>query len=1403
MLIGKKNHEKIGARLETGSRRRCGPPTKEFECGRNRACMRLFVKMVVLMAFLWINGGVFAQPEVNRIIKRYGIKDGLSQAVVNSITQDEKGFMWFATDDGLNRFDGYEFRSFKFDTDSDSDVPFQDNFVQRIFKDSRGRLWVSSRRGLYRFDLSSEKMKRFHDGRRGVTNDVSFISESSSQKLWIAWYLSGVGVFDPVKERYDTTRVHGLSENATIVAYEDSYRYLWVGSQNKGVDVFKITDQRIGPRQKEYSSEGYIAAQYVKCFLEDHLGNIWIGTTNGLIVFKRIGNSYHVFNDPGILPPGKGVFSLVEDKHKTLWIGTHGNGLFTMDLKEFDGRNTEKLRTHRIETLDNFDISQHTVRTMFLDKDDNVWFGTHGDGVYMISSREKNFNRIQTKTLFKNAEDYIQYHGLCYDADGYLWIGTDSDGIYKMKKQGEVVRHYLANGEKGSITDKNILSAMCDHAGNVWFGTYSQGVLLYDKDSDSFVQFPHAVSDAPMTLGNRVSVLFEDSHDNIWVGATRGGLCLIDKKDKTFKLHRAHGMLSKIDVRAIAEDKNGGLWLGCYGNGLGYYHPESNEWDAIFAGTGNDNLLNSNIIYDLAIDKRGQLWIGTNGGGLGSYNTTTKEFKSFTEKDGLINNTIFGLEIDENGEVWASTIKGISRINPITGKILNYTSDDGLQEGQFSQGSSLSNWREGYVCFGGAEGMNLFYPNRLVEEKKIPEVKITGFQLFNSRITVGGSSEDDVLRKVADETRDITLKHHQSSFTFEFTALNFISTKKNKYAYKLEGFDKDWNYVGNQRTASYRYLPAGDYEFKVKATENHDWPETFASMHVTVLPSRWKTPYAYLAYLMLVSFVVIAMVGNRRKQRSLRKRVKTEREKRRREKQLIQEKLSFFTEVSHEFRTPLTLMIGPLEEMLAREQHESPTSRKLKMVNKNAHKLLLLINRLLDYRKVEMGNVILRLHETNIVAFTEEIFVNFRELAHRKNINFEFYTEETSITTWIDKEKMEMVVNNVVSNSFKYIGHGDTISLTIRREKTDGMREVVVMEVKDNGIGIAEDKLHYIFDWFYHGVTNNSVSSGIGLALAKKLVLLHKGEIRVTSTEGKGSVFTIRFPTGKDHFLPQEVVIEETPGDIVERVQPEFHLEDEQEHVNRRRQKGILIVEDDADIRTFLKEYLEVNYRVFEAVNGQEALQAIDVHNPDLIISDVMMPEMNGVDFCRTIKDNIKTSHMPVILLTAKTALSHRKEGLETEADAYITKPFSPEILSLTVNNLLQSREKLKRFYRNLRITGERIEAPNPDEKFLQRLQQLLKDNMSNPDFLLEKYCEEIGMSRSQLYKKIKSLTGQAPVEYIRSLKLVEAANLLKSQQYKVFEVADMVGFSDLKYFRKCFMKEFGYPPSQLIEKHI
>ncbi len=1356
-----------------------------------------FMTTIVLVSGFSYSG--LAQHEKNKIIKRYSIKDGLSQAVVNSIEQDDKGWMWFATDDGLNRFDGYSFTSFKFDKTGPNQ--FHDNFVQRLFKDSKGRLWVSSRRGLYQFDLSTQKWNVFLNPIKDGNNDVSYISESSAGKLWIGWYFGGIGLFDPKANVYDTTQHFDLKSTATITVFEDSYGYIWSGAQSTGLDVFRTREGKNPEKVTEYSASNFLPSQYVKCFLEDHLGNIWIGTTKGLVLFIRAEGRLVVLDK--ILPPQRGAFSLLEDKDKTLWIGTQGNGIYTVDLQDFDGRKVDRLSSHHVEALDAFDISQHTIRSIFQDRDNNIWIGTHGDGIYMVSDEDKNFMKVEVKRIFAAAESAVPFYGLCNDEDGNIWAGTDSKGIYKFTPEGKLLRHYEADGKPGSIGDDVVYTALRDYADNLWFGTYSDGIYRYDKKTDSFIHYPRSASDVPIPLGHRVSLLFEDSKRNLWVGATRGGLSLLDKASKTFKLNNDAPMFRTVDVRTIAEDKKGNLWLGCYGNGLLAYHPDTREVEKIFVGTESSNLLRNNIVHTLAIDKDNVLWIGTGGGGLGAYNLNDKTFKLYTDENGLINNTVFGIQIDEQQNVWCSTINGISRFDKATETFFNYTSNDGLQAGQFNPGSSLNNIPKGYICFGGTYGFNLFYPLKVSNSKVVPDVKLSGFQLFNKQVKIGGATEDDILEKVIDETQQLTLRHDQASFTFEFTALDYSGPEKCEYAYKLEGFDADWNYIGNQRTASYRYLPSGTYEFKVKATNQpNSWPAKFAHVKISVAPPLWRTPAAYFTYALVLGLAAWSIYSIRKRQTHLKKRVKSEKNKRRREQQLVQDKLAFFTEISHEFKTPLTLIIGPLEEMMSRENNETASGKKLHMVHKNAYKLLTLINKLLDYRKIESGKMMLTIQEIDIVPFVEDIFLNFKELSNRPNVHFDFYTEEKSIYTWVDPEKMEMVLTNIVSNSFKYIGEGNAISITLKKESGANSREFVCVEVKDNGIGIAKDQIRYIFDWFYNGKATNHISSGIGLALAKKLVYLHKGEIYAESTVGVGSVFTVKIPLGKDHFEPHEVIIDH---DRLRELDPEIQEHDGHDdgpvtHA-KKGLKTVLVVEDDEEVRTFLKEYLATDYRVIEADNGKQAMEIAFASNPDLIVSDIMMAEMDGIEFCHTLKHNIKTSHIPVIFLTARSAHSQHKAGLETGADVYLTKPFSPEILSLTINNLLQARENSKRYYRTMFLTDEKPDIVSTDEKLLQKIFEVVKVNMNKTDLTVDTVSLEVGLSKTILYKKIKQLTGLSPIEYIRSLRISEAAKLLRTQRYKVYEVVYMVGFSDLKYFRKCFVKEFGYPPSQLLEK--
>lgn len=1346
-----------------------------------------------------------AQSEFNRIVKKYSIQEGLSQAVVNSITQDDKGLMWFATDDGFNRFDGYSFNTFKFAMEGAQQ--FHDNFVQCIFKDSKGKLWISSRRGLYWFDLSTQQLSSYMDADTTHLNDVSFISEGASGDLWIAWYWGGFASFDKKARKfspYSKTQLPSLTSTATIAIMEDSYGYLWVGTQDKGLNVFKLNKSKPSDINEAQAANDLLPSLYVKCFLEDHLGNVWIGTTKGLVVYLRKDNRYYVFADDSPIA-GKPIFSLLQDSNKKLWIGTQGTGLYNVNLRDFDGRRTEKLAFRHVDVLDQYNVSQLTIRSLFEDKDKNLWIGTHGDGIYMIGNEEKKFVKIRTRKILNASESFVSYFGMCNDADGFIWVGTDGDGLFKMDRNGKVIRHYTADGKKGSIPDNSVVTAYRDLNDNLWFGTYSNGLLLYDKASDSFRQFQHA--DSPVPLRNQVRMIFEDSKRSMWIGACRGGLCLLDEKGNSFRHYSSHPALRTEDVRAMVEDKSGVLWIGSYGNGLYYFNPQTDELRSIFNGTGPNNPLKSNVVYALALDNKNRLWIGTGGGGLGVYNINDKTLKRYSsDKDGLINDTVYGLGVDDDGNVWISTIKGLSKLDPEKEQFYNYTSSDGLQEGQFNPGAALVNQQEGYMCFGGTAGLNIFYPSNVVFDAKPPKVMISGFQLFNRPVKIGtGNDGEFVLDKVIDETEKIVLKPKESVFTFQFTGLNYNYPEKNRYAYKLEGIDPDWNYSESERSVTYRYLSPGSYTFKVKAT-NHDnaWPKDFASVKLEILPPFWKTPLAYLLYAIAIALMVYVVYSVRKRQEFLRRRLIIEKNQRKRERQLVQEKLSFFTEVSHEFRTPLTLMIGPLEEILTREGTFTPAGKKLRMVYKNAFKLLHLINKLLDYRKIETGNLVLRVKEDNIVAFVEEIYITFKEMAIRRKINFEFHSEVPSILTWFDKEKLEMALNNILSNSFKYIGHGNSICIHIRQTDDPEGPAKVVIEIKDNGIGIKKEDLRYIFDWFYQGNSNHPLSSGIGLALAKKLVYLHKGQIYVSSTEGKGSLFTIKIPIGKDHFNEHEVVFDDHTGIVLSEPNPSIinDVPESEEGSHKKGLKSILVVEDDDEVRNFIVKYFERDYKLFEATNGKEGVEAAIEKNPNLIISDVMMPEMNGVDLCKEIKSNIKTSHIPVILLTAKTSFTHHKEGLEIGADYYVTKPFSPEMLNLTINNLFQSQENLKRFYRSMFIDRgtEKKEITSPDEHLLQKLYEIVKANLDKPAFNLDHVCEELTMSRSLLYKKVKTLTGLSPNEYVRSIRLSEAAALLKTQQYKVFEVVYMVGFSDLKYFRECFTKEFGYPPSQLLK---
>jgi signal transduction histidine kinase/ligand-binding sensor domain-containing protein/AraC-like DNA-binding protein len=1371
-----------------------------------------------LLLFVLIAVHSFAQLQPKNVIKQWSLKDGLSQGVVNSITQDQQALMWFATEDGLNRFDGYSFKVFQYDPNNKFSIA--DNFIQKVFKDSEGTLWVSSRKGLLRFDPKLESFSSFNYPFKPTdtykANDVSFITEGASNNLWVTWYGSGFASFDKTTEKftpYTPVNLTDLTNAKAITLLEDKHGLLWVGLQEGGLCVFQVSKGKVVKKMHNLSGSFDATSLNVQCFAEDKFGNIWMGTSAGLIVYQRHENRFYTFKHNKFLADEVNIFSLLADSNENLWIGVQGGGMYQLDLRQFNNRTIDEFVFLRIKNLNTYDISKKTIQSIYEDKDKNVWVGTFGDGVYLISNTRENFIKHEKSTYDNTAISFVPYYGMCYDLDGNLWLGTDGDGIYKSDLAGNTLTHYTEESNCG-LLDNAILSALCDSKGRLWFGTYSQGLFLYDKSSGSFVQYQYK-SNVPSKKGGKdVRVIFEDSKNNIWVGTNRGGLCLLDEKGRTYSnpSHFKDALLNG-DVRAITEDAKGNLWIGCYGDGVLTYSLNSKSFRRHLYDGVDEEQLKSDVVFAIEADRNNNIWIGTGGVGVCYYNTKDKTLTRFTEKDGLPNNTIYSILIDNADDVWVSTNAGISKLDTDQGKVSNYDVSDGLQPGQFNPGSAMFNHLGGYMCMGGTHGLNVFFPEQVKFNLQKPKVMLSDFLLFNKPVKVNDSTEGKpILKKVIGLTEDMVLDYDQNVFTFEFVGLNFSHPEKTTYAYLLEGLDDDWNYVGNQRTATYRYLEPGDYTFKVKATNiENEWPDDFASVIIVIKPPIWKTPLAYVGYVVCVVAISYSIFLVRKKQLQLRRRLKIEKSQRKRERNLVHEKMAFFTEVSHEFKTPLTLMIGPLEEMLAKESLMTPSGRKLQLVYRNAHKLLSLINKLLDFRKIESGNMLLRVKEGDVVTFTRDICATFRELSIHKNIRLNFYSEAATLMLWFEKEKLEMVLTNIISNSFKYIGKGNEISVHVSKQISDKFPHGrAVIKIKDNGIGIPKKQLGNVFDWFYKGATSATMSTGIGLSLAKKLIHLHKGEIYVDSVEGNGSTFSIKLPMGKEHFKPEEIITSvDVDSSLVESENGSLSFLTSEEHekdsAHKKGLKSLLIIEDEDEIREFLKEYFEGNYKILEAPNGKDGLVIAAENHPDLIISDIMMPEMDGIEFCKAIKGNVRTSHIPIILLTAKTSLTNHKEGIQTGADAYITKPFSPEILGITVVNLLKSRENLMRFYRNLFLPDSHVESNgslNPlDEKFLQSIYDLLKGNIEKPDFNINELCDVLNMSRSLVYKKVKTLTGLSPVEYIRSLRMQEAAKLLKTRQYKVFEVVYMVGFSDLKYFRQCFSKEFGFSPSEFIKQ--
>ncbi|WP_052143619.1 two-component regulator propeller domain-containing protein [Wocania ichthyoenteri] len=1356
---------------------------------------------IALMLFCLFIGFVSSQEQEQENnykalkFKNFSLKEGLSQSSVLSILQDKKGFLWFGTRDGLNKYDGNEFKVFR--QNSQDSTTLSHNFIKALFEDAKGNLWVGTINGLNKFNLETNSFERYviDTKERDLDNfEVWTIVEDKDAYLWLGTNL-GIKKFDTKKGAFvEVTYKHSgkkLFNTPTRALLISSNNELWIKT-TEHIGVYNLNTQVA----KHYSyPENFVAElneNNVSVLYQDKNNNIWLGFKNGLAFLNRDNNSFEPFTLKSQKKKAinNHVRSICEDYLGNLWVGTY-NGLYVLN------QNKNSI-SHFIHDENNPNsLSQNSIYKIYQDIKGDIWIGTYAGGISYYDRSYDIFKHFTSGT--NNTKlNYKVVSSIIEDENNNLWIGTEGGGINVYNKKTGVFEYYTNNlNNLNSLSANNVKAMIQDYDGNFWIGTHDEGLNFLNpkKIPFKFKRFKNNPNNTNSLSNNRIISLFEDYENNIWIGTSGGGLNVLNNKTNTItRIKDTLSLVGKL-IYKIAKASNKNELLIGGSNGLSKINIKTKQLSKINYLDKKGSQI-SDAVLSVYEDNNKNLWIGTEGDGLYYYNTTTQETIKFDTSKGLPNDVIYGIVPDNHNYIWLSTNYGLSRINSQSFQIKNFNESDGLQSNEFNYGAYLKN-KKGELLFGGANGFNVFNPNDIVENTFVPPVTITSFKVNNKPYL-----------NITDSTDRITLKHKQNDFNFDFVALSYSQPNKNQYAYKLEGFDSDWNYIGNKKSATYTNLDEGDYVFKVKASNNDGlWNEKGATIPITILPAPWLTWWAYLLYIIVLTGLGLLILKYSLVRIKERNELKQERLEKERIEEVNKLKLELFTNISHDFRTPLTLILGPLERLLKTENKDDFVKKQHEIMYRNASTLMELINQLLDFRKSESGKLLLAASKSNIIPFVNDIKLAFDELARAKNIEFLLISTSDAIEVWFDQTKLKKIIFNLLSNAFKFTPEGGKITLDI--SITEKSNNYVKLKVTDNGRGISRVNKKFIFDRFYQ--LGERSGTGIGLSLTKNLVELHKGTIKVKSNENKGTSFTVKLPLGHTHLSSEQMVksvntVQENNMFNLEKAAYVdkaviAHKEQLQQIEDKPIDKSlstILIVEDNVEVRTFIKSIFLNKYNVFDAENGKNAIEVAKNHDIDLIISDVMMPIMDGMEMCNEIKTNIKTSHIPVILLTAKTSQEDQKSGYQIGADTYITKPFDANILEVRVINLLKSRKNLiNKFKKDIILQPKELTVTSADEMFLKKAIEIVEQNISSSEFSIAKFIEEMGTSRSVLYRKLKALTDQSISEFIKTIKLKRAAQLISKSDMNISEIAFDLGFNDLKHFRKSFKKLFNVLPSQ------
>lgn len=1352
------------------------------------------IPIIYIIIFLFV-ATINAQSDPQISITEVSQEGGVAITSVMCIAEDKNGFIWFGTNNGLFRYNTNDTKKYSYSQSDKNSI--STNRINAILKDKNDDLLIVTENGICKYNPDFDNFSRLQITdklHKPIGNNITSLIQKADGNYWLLDE-KGVARVDSDLKIAEYIDIDLNNKSRARLLYKDDTDKLWVVFQDGSI-YFRVNDSH----KFQFFSKG--TPGLPRAFLvEDN--NIWVGyDNNGLFSYDFNGNIIKHFDEKNNFPNNK-IRSIIKSNDNNIWIATY-NGIVILKgldiIKEVTSENHPNL-TH------------NSIWSLYKDTNNIIWIGTWLGGLNYHSEfknsvthyKQSDKNNIKTNDIITAfAPD---------PNNNDILIGAESGSLYKYNQKSNQTNKIDVLYDNKKV--KNIKSLAFDRNTTLWVGTRDDGILYRKKNETKFTRLI-----TPFEIGLQALCMLPDEN-GIWISDYQQGVFFYSFTNKSFKQYKHDpldkGSISNNHIRKIIKDKKGNLWFATE-KGLNLLSKNSKDFKHFYHFDDDSNSLSDDFIYSMLEDSNGDLWIGTNGSGLDKLDIDNLTFEHYTTKNNLPGNEIYSILQDFNSNLWLATNNGICKLYTKEKKVLTFGHIDGIYNNSFTPDAGLFS-KTGTMFFGGSNGLVYFKPDDILIRNTIkPRPVITNFYIGNEEILP--RQQNNILSSTISNTKNIELKHNQNSFSFRFVANNYIDPDKNHFKYRLINFSNHWTEININGAAVFTNVPPGKYTLEVIASNNDGiWSNSPNKIEISIIPPLWARWYAYLLYGLLVIATILYFRKQTINRQELKNQIQLEKIKYESEENLHQLKLQFFTNITHELRTPLTLILGPLNGLLDNAEKESHNYNQLNLIKNNSERLLRLINRVLDFRKIDAGKLQLSPERKDIVTFTKDIFNSFIELAKIRKIDYQFNSEIKSIEIDFDPEKYDKIIFNILSNAFKYCNDGAKIELVIREnpetktEITDSniivigdrnIKESVEISICDTGVGISKENLSHIFERFYHINNKRAHGTGIGLNLSKEYLNLHNGKLVVVSSLNKGTSFKVNLPYRQlgtvdeidnfENYISEEIPFK--PNAVA--------IKSETKEISGKHQDAlVLIVEDNLELLNYLGGVLSNSFKVIKTKNGVEALEKTHSLFPDIIISDIMMPEMDGIKLCQIIKEDIRTSHIPIILLTALESVKHRISGLSSGADAYISKPFDDKLLITQVNNLLKSRQTLRESFTNINeIWSKNIDEMDLDKKLVLKAVQIMEDNISNINFTVETLAKELNLSRTTLHRKLKSLTNQSATEFIRYERLKHAVELLKSGNYRINEISFAVGFSSQNYFTTSFKKQYGMTPSEFSKRN-